>query len=115
MVPTYSIDEFKSHFRMTRGAMDILGREVAATGIIPQGNHFGRPPIPVQCRVLAFVWFMSNSKVMRSVLDRFDLTLSSLFRKFGYCGPGTGKDYQGDAIEHEKPVGHSNRGNRTTF
>ena len=56
-VPTYSIDEFKSHFRMTRGTLDILCREVAATGIIPQGNRFGGPPIPVQCQVLAFVWF----------------------------------------------------------
>lgn len=57
IVPTYSIDEFKSHFRMTRGTLDILCREVAATGIIPQGDRFGRPPIPVQCQVLAFVWF----------------------------------------------------------
>ena len=26
------------------------------------------------------------------------MTLSSLFRKFDYHGPGTGKDYRGDAI-----------------
>lgn len=56
IVPTYSIDEFKSHLQMTRGTLDILCREVAATGI-PQGDRFGRPPIPVQCQVLAFVWF----------------------------------------------------------
>ena len=49
IVPTYSIDEFKSHLRMTRGTLDILCREVAATGIIPQGSRFGRPPIPFQC------------------------------------------------------------------
>ena len=64
IAPTYSRDEFKSHFRVTRGTLDILCREVAATGIIPQGNRFGRPPIPVQCQVLAFVWFMSNSEVL---------------------------------------------------
>ena len=99
IVPTYSIDEFTSHLRMTRGTLDILCREVAATGIIPQGNRFGRPPIPVQCQVLAFVWFMSNSELTNSVSDRFDVTLSSLFRKFDYRGPGTGKaDYLGDAI-----------------
>ena len=80
IVPTYSIDELKSHFRMTRGALDILCREVAATGIIPWANRFERPPIPIKCQVLAFVWFMSNSDVMRSVSDRFDVTLSSLFR-----------------------------------
>ena len=26
IVPTYSIDEFKSHFQMTRGTLDILCR-----------------------------------------------------------------------------------------
>ena len=35
IVPAYSIDEFKSHFLMKRGTLDILCREVAATGIIP--------------------------------------------------------------------------------
>ena len=78
IVATCSIDKFKSHFRMTRGTLEILCRKVAATGIIPQGNRFGRPPIPVQCQVLAFVWFMSNSEVMRSVPDRSDVMLSWL-------------------------------------
>ena len=32
IVPTYSIDEFKSRFRMTRGTLDTLCREAAATG-----------------------------------------------------------------------------------
>ena len=80
VVPTYSVDEFKSHFRMTRGTLEKLCREVAATGTIPEGNRYGRPPIPVQCQVLAFVWFMANSEVMRSVSDRFNITLSSLSR-----------------------------------
>ena len=79
IVPTYSIDEFRSQFRITKGTLDILCREMAATGIIPRGNCFGRPPIPVQCQVLAFVWLMFNSEVMRCVSDRFDVTLSSLF------------------------------------
>ena len=66
--------------RMTRGTLGKLCREVSATGSIPQGNRFGRPAIPVQSQVLAFVWFMANSEVMRSVSDRFNVTLSSLFR-----------------------------------
>ena len=76
-------DEFKPHFRMTRGTLEKLCREVAATGTIPEGNRYGRPPIPVQCQVLAFVWFMANSEVMvvmRLVSDRFNITLSSLSR-----------------------------------
>ena len=50
IVPTHSIDEFKSHFRTTRGTLDILCREVVARGIIPQGNRFGRPPIPASAK-----------------------------------------------------------------
>ena len=56
IVPTYSIDEFKSHFRMTRGTLDILCREVAATGIIPQGKpHLA--PVPSVGICLVYVQF----------------------------------------------------------
>lgn len=79
-LPTYSIDEFKSHFRMTRSTMEALCREVQTTGRVPQRHAFGRPPIPLQKQVLAFVWFIANSEVIRSVSDRFDVTLSSMNR-----------------------------------
>ena len=35
-VPTYSIDEFRSHFRMTRSTVEALCREVQTTGRVPQ-------------------------------------------------------------------------------
>ena len=78
--PAYSIDEFKSNFRMTRVTMEALCREVQATGRIPQQQAFGRTPIPLRKHVLAFLWFMANSEVIRSVSDRFDIALSSLNR-----------------------------------
>ena len=78
-VPVHSLF-FCYPLRMTRGTLGKLCRDVSGTGSIPQGNRFGRPAIPVQCGVLAFVWFMANSEVMRSVSDRFNVTLSSLFR-----------------------------------
>ena len=78
-VPVHSLF-FGYPLRMTRGTLGKLCREVSATGSIPQGNRFGRPAIPVQSQVLPFVWFMANSEVMRSVSDRFNVTLSSLFR-----------------------------------
>ena len=85
VIPTYSVDEFKSHFRMTKGTLEKLCREVAAMGTILEGNRYGRPPIPVQCHVLAFVWFMANSEVMRSVSDCFNITLSSLSSYSTHC------------------------------
>ena len=48
VVPSYSVDEFRSHFRMTKNTFEALSRELAATGAIPTGNRFGRKPIPLQ-------------------------------------------------------------------
>lgn len=79
-IPTYSIDEFRSHFRMTRSTVEALCREVQTTGRVPQRQSFGRPPIPLDKQVLAFLWFVANSEVIRSVSDRFNVTLSSLNR-----------------------------------
>ena len=45
-----------------------------------QETHFGRAAIPFEKQVLTFIWFISNQEVMRSVSDRFNVTLSSLER-----------------------------------
>ena len=54
---------------MTRGTFEPLCREVQATGRAPKQHAFGRPPIPLDKQVLAFVrvWFIANSEVIRSV------------------------------------------------
>ena len=67
ILPAYTIDEFKSHFRMTRGTFESLCREVQGTGKVPQQQAFGMPPIPLDKQALAFVWFIANSEVIRSV------------------------------------------------
>ena len=38
--------------------VETLCREVQATGRVPQQYAFGRPPIPLDKQVLAFVWFI---------------------------------------------------------
>ena len=80
VVPSYSLDEFKGHFRMMRNTFESLSQELAATGSIPRGNRFGRKAIPLEKQVLIFVWFISNLEAMRSVSGRFNITLSSLER-----------------------------------
>ena len=42
VVVPYSIEEFKSHFRMTKTTFEVLARELVATVAIPRGNRFGR-------------------------------------------------------------------------
>ncbi|CAB4019672.1 Hypothetical predicted protein [Paramuricea clavata] len=80
IIPLYSLDEFRCHFRMSRGTVELLCREIAGTRLIPPGNRFGRAAIPLEKQVLTFIWFISNKEVMRSVSDRFNVTLSSLER-----------------------------------
>ena len=42
VVPSYAIDEFRSHFQVTETTFEVLAEELAATGAIPTGNRFGR-------------------------------------------------------------------------
>ena len=74
ILPAYTVDQFESQFRMTRGTFELLCREVQATGRVPQQHAFGRPPIPLDKQVLAFVWFIANSEVIRSVQPPYFLT-----------------------------------------
>ena len=62
ILPAYTIDQFESQFRMTRGTFELLCREVQATGRVPQQHAFGRPPIPLDKQVLAFVWVIASPK-----------------------------------------------------
>lgn len=80
VVQSYRLDEFRYHFRMSRGTVELLCREIAGTGRITLGKGSGRAAIPLQKQVLTFIWFISNMEVIRSVSDRFNVTLSSLER-----------------------------------
>ena len=55
-----------------------------ATGAIPKGNRFGRKPIQLQKQSLAFIWYISNMEVIRSVVKQ---------TKIGVW-PGTGFEWQ---------------------
>ena len=67
ILPAYTVDEFESQFRMTRGTFELLCRAEQATGRVPQQHAIERPPIPLDKQVLAFVWFIANSEVIRLV------------------------------------------------
>ena len=78
--PTYSMDEFKGHFRMTKGTCEALVREIVATGNIPLGNRFGRKSIDPTKQVMIYLWCLTNQEVTRLVADTFNVTLSSVTR-----------------------------------
>ena len=79
-LPTYSMDEFKGHFRMTKGTCEALVTEIVATGNIPVGNRFGRKSIDPTKQVKMYLRCMANQEVTRLVADRFNVTLSSVTR-----------------------------------
>ena len=79
-IATYSLDEFKAHFRMHRATCEIVVREVTATGNIPAGNPFGRHVIDPRKQILIYLWCLVNQESTRLVADRFNVTLSSVTR-----------------------------------
>ena len=48
---------------------EAMCREVQATGRVPQQHAFGRPPIPLDKQVLAFVKYIANSEMIRSIAE----------------------------------------------
>ena len=79
-IATYSLDEFKAHFRMQRATCEFVVREVTATGNIPAGNPFGRHVIDPRKQILIYLWCMANQESVRLVADRFNVTFSSVTR-----------------------------------
>ena len=91
VVPSYAIDEFRSHFQMTKITFKVLAQELAAAGAIPTGNCFGRKPIQLQRQIFAFIWYMSN---METELSNSHVDASHLKQiKIGIW-PGTGFEWQ---------------------
>ena len=75
-IATYSLDEFKAHFRSQRTTCEIVVREVTATGNIPAGNPFGRHVIDQlrqRKQILIYLWCMANQESARVVADRFNI------------------------------------------
>ena len=78
MIPYYFPDEFRGHFRRTRQTCKLFTRTVMPTGRIPLGNQSGRAAISPSKQVFVFVWSMANQEPARAVVDRFNITLSSM-------------------------------------
>jgi hypothetical protein len=77
-IPTYSLDEFKAHFRMQKATSEIVTREIMATGNIPTGNPFGRHAIDPRKQILLFPWCMANQETTRIVADHLAFLLGNV-------------------------------------
>lgn len=71
--------EFKEHFRLSRNTASILIEELEASAFIPS-HTFGRKPISAKLSFLLFLWYIANTEPLRSISDRFNISISSVFR-----------------------------------
>ena len=80
VVPSYTISDFRSHFRLSTGTFEALTLELGNYPEIPTGPpHGGRLPISVSKHLLITLWFLGNQESIRSIADRFNVTKSSVF------------------------------------
>ncbi|KAL7725399.1 hypothetical protein ACLKA6_000160 [Drosophila palustris] len=80
-VEDYSLDEFKSHFRMSRSLFESLLRVVANKAMElsePIAN------IPMDKKMLFTIWLLAKQESFLSVGDRFDIAKSSGHRIFQF-------------------------------
>lgn len=53
--------------------------DLAESGILPM-HSFGRPKISAEWSLLITLWFLSNTESYRTLSDRFNVSVSSIFR-----------------------------------
>ena len=77
-VPSYTINDFRKHFRMTRATFETLLVEVVNSGrdVLPAypSTRGGRPVVTPAKHLLVALWFLGNQCCIRDVSDRFDIS-----------------------------------------
>ena len=73
VVPKYSFDDFKEHFRLTRGTFDVLVGDLRCCPQLETAGY-GRSPVTVTKQAMVFLWYISNPECFRSMSDRFGIS-----------------------------------------
>ncbi|XP_018404592.1 PREDICTED: putative nuclease HARBI1 [Cyphomyrmex costatus] len=79
IVASWTNSEFKEHLRLSRRTTYQLIDELEQSSYIPC-HSFGMRPISVELSFIIFLWFLSNTEPLRTIADRFDISISSVFR-----------------------------------
>ena len=84
VVSSFRLDEFKCFFRVSRTSVEYLIEmisricvEEGIVGITIKEGSGGSPQVPLDQRVLLFLWYMSSLDKYSSVADRFGLSEST--------------------------------------
>jgi hypothetical protein len=76
-IPRYNLDDFRAHFRLSRGTSDVLLRALTGSQVFKRQDGPGRPPIPTEKAMLASLWLLATPDSYRSVSTRFGLPQST--------------------------------------
>ena len=76
-VPAYRLDDFRSHFRMTRATFETASTAIynEDQGELPEypSTAGGRPSIAPEKHLLVTLWYLGNISCIRDISDRFDI------------------------------------------
>ncbi|XP_018373892.1 PREDICTED: LOW QUALITY PROTEIN: putative nuclease HARBI1 [Trachymyrmex cornetzi] len=79
IIDLWTEQEFKEHLRLPRHLVLHLIDEFEQSEHFPK-HAFGTKPISGKINILLFLWFMSNTEPLRTMSDRFDIFISSVYR-----------------------------------
>ncbi|XP_025153202.1 protein ALP1-like [Harpegnathos saltator] len=79
VVDSWTDLEFKEHLRIKRNLAIRLIDELHESGFIPS-HSFEVKPIEAKLSFLIFLWHLANTEPLRTISDRFDVSISSVFR-----------------------------------
>ena len=85
VVPSYSPDCFRCHFRMSRESVAFLE---GLLGVCPEmipyraHDHGGKTPVELRKQILITIWMLANPECIRSVSDQFDISLSTCYEVY---------------------------------
>jgi len=75
VVQNYNFNEFRQHFRLTRGTFEAISCYMGGLEAHKVTFAAGRPPIPLEKKLLITLWYLGNQESIRGIADRFDLLI----------------------------------------
>ena len=76
-VPTYSMDDFRMHFRVTRPTMEVIVRRIANNPGVPVAQIRGKAPVDCAKQVMICLWYLGNEESYYNVSDRLGISKST--------------------------------------
>ena len=77
-VPQYPPSTFRSRFKVSRGTFEMLAQELSMHDPFLSKSPSGRPSIPIDKCLAAFLWVLATNERRVHVAERFDMSISSL-------------------------------------